>query len=127
MVAITAEVPGKAAGIAEKECSEGRSRRHRSACHCVHIRAAGQSIPKAHFAGAVGIAGNSLLLCATKICTPTDRVIADGFGPVVHPLELVLCLFQRAIALIDVQGIAEVKSSRSTNVKSRHAAGLACT
>src|SRR3954471_506887 len=70
------------------------------------------------------VAGNALLLREAEIGAPLQRVIPQLLGPVVNDLEMVLGLFERAVALIDSERVAEIESAVAVDIKSRHAASL---
>src|ERR1041385_7638337 len=72
----------------------------------------------------MGIAWNSLLLCAPYIRTPTKGVVAPRLDPVVDELEVVFSFFQGTVALIHSQRISEIETSVAVDVKRRHAAGF---
>src|SRR5207248_406157 len=57
--------------------------------------------------------------CALPIC-----VVALLFGPVIHPLEMVLRLFERAVALVDAERVSEIKAPVAVDVERWHAAGF---
>ena len=80
-------------------------------------------IREGDFAGAVLVTGNALLLVARNLRSPLDRVVAMFLGPIGDPVELILGLFQRAIAAIHSQRVSEIKPAVAVDVEGRHAAG----
>src|SRR4051812_34785119 len=70
------------------------------------------------------ITRDPLLLRATDVSSPLDRVVAELFGPVVHPLKMVFRFFQRAVALIYAQRVSEIETTISVYVERRHATGF---
>lgn len=77
------------------------------------------------------VARDPLLLGSADIGAPAKCVIAPRLGPVVYPLEMVLGFLERAIALVDIEGISEAESAVrvgpvGANVECRHSAGFSC-
>ena len=65
------------------------------------------------FTRTVFVAGDALLLIAGNLRPPLDGVIAKFFGPIRDPIELILGLFQGAIATIHSQSVSEIKPAVS--------------
>src|SRR5215831_7024611 len=72
----------------------------------------------------MGIAGDALLLGSANIDAPSECVISSCLGPVVDPLEMILCFFERAVALVDVKCISEIETAIAVDVEGRHTAGF---
>src|SRR4051812_39554153 len=70
------------------------------------------------------IAGHAEVLPVAPIETELERVIAKRVGGVTDPLEFVLLLVERAVALIDGKGVTKVKAAGAAQRESRHARGV---
>src|SRR5579872_243087 len=127
MVAIPCYVPRKTSWISKQESAQSSPGGRRAAGDLVDVGTASQAIAEVHFARAMRVAGNTLLLRSADVSAPTNAVVAQCLDPVVDPLKMVLRFFQRAVALIHAQCVSEVKSCHATDIERWHSTGLRCT
>ncbi len=69
------------------------------------------------------VAGHPQVLRIANIGSELEGVVAPDVRPVGHPLPLLLALVERAVAPVDVKGVAEIEAGQAFNEKPGHARG----
>ena len=87
--------------------------------------ALGKSRIKHKLAGAGRSTGHAEVLRVAEIHSPFIKVITQGFGPIVHPLELLLGLQHRTVTVINLQieTEAHIISAKTVNNERWHPRG----